>query len=91
MKKILFIFIMFAVTSCNVTVTHTAVKLDRVSDFKNGVIKDMTKSICENIWNCKYSPGDTIYRIIVDDGSRLIQLDITRYDYENYDLGDTIK
>lgn len=92
MKTILSVLLL---TCCLACTDHRQIKtlfgVKAIEPFAGYVVKSKTKIVVTNFWNSNYCVGDTVYRMIIYHDDRLYQVDFTKYDFDSYNLGDTIK
>lgn len=90
-KKILVTVIALSLFACTSGKLEQLGGVRTLSAFKGYIVKNKVKKVCENMLNGSYLVGDTIYRVQISKDILLKEVDITRYDFETYNLGDTIK
>lgn len=88
MKKILVTVMALSLFACTSGKLEQLGGVRTLSAFRGYIVKN---EVCENMLNGSYLVGDTIYRVQISKDILLKEVDITRYDFETYNLGDTIK
>jgi hypothetical protein len=91
MRKLLYVLIAFIFIGCQRETIKELCGIRSLYPYKGFIIKDKTKIKVTNLWNAYYLVGDTCYRFLGEKEGKIMRIDITRYDYEQYNIGDTIK
>lgn len=91
MKKILVVIMAISLFACDSGKLKQLSGVRTLSAFSGYTVKNKVKKVCENMLNGTYMAGDTIYRVQISKDILLKEVEVTRYDFEMYNLGDIIK
>lgn len=91
MRKLFYVLIAFTFIGCQKETIKELCGIRSLYPYKGFIIKDKIKIKVTNPWNAYYLVGDTCYRFLGEKEGEMMRIDIARYDYERYNMGDTIK